>query len=132
VEATDDDPECEETRCITVQCPSTIPVNICPMLFVINAIPSAIPAGETTTRVQTRGQDTDGLPIPLVLTLDALWGSFEDTENIPEQNNVIAQNATYICDRPGPVEICVDATDGACTKTLCRDILCPDDVPTSP
>jgi hypothetical protein len=30
-----------------------------------------------------------------------------------------------ICDRPGRVEICVDATDGACTKTLCDNVICP-------
>ena len=92
----------------------------------------AYPEGETSTRVETRGQDTDGLPMPLTLTLNALWGSFENTENIQEPFNVVAQNATYICDRPGPVEVCVDATDGACTKTLCDNLICPDDIPNPP
>jgi len=132
VDVTDGNPECEETRCITVQCPSTIAPNLCPQLFVLNAVPSVIPPGQTTTSVQTRGQDNDGLPQPLVLTLDALWGSFENTENIPRETNVVAQDATYICDRPGFVELCVVATDGACTKTLCRSVACPDDIPTPP
>jgi len=133
VEATDGDPTCDdEPTCTTVQCPSDIPVNLCPMLFVINAIPSTIASGETSTMIQTRGQDTDGLPFPLVLTLNALWGSFENTDNIQEPQNVVAQNATYVCDRPGDVEICVDATDGACLKTLCTDVRCPADVPTPP
>lgn len=132
VKANDGDPMCDVESCITVQCPTDIPANLCPMLFLVNAIPSRIPAGQTTTAIQTRGQDTDGLPIPLVLTLNALWGSFEDTDNIPQPNNVVSQNATYVCDRPGDVEVCVDATDGACTKTLCTNLFCPDDVPTAP
>jgi hypothetical protein len=130
--ANDGDRQCDVRSCITVQCPSEIPPNVCPQLFVVNSIPRVIPEGESSTRVETRGQDTDGVPIPLVLTLHTLWGSFENIENIPEPNNVVSQNATYICDRPGSVEVCVDATDGACTKTLCDNILCPDDIPTPP
>jgi hypothetical protein len=129
VEATDGNPECNQTRGLTVQCPSDIRLNLCPMLFVINSIPRIIPAGETTTMVETRGQDTDGLPFPLVLTLRALWGTLENVGNIQEPNNVVAQNATYICDRPGQVEICVDATDGACEKTQCDVVTCPADIP---
>jgi len=102
------------------------------MLFVINTIPSQIPPGETQTRVETRGQDTDGVPIPLVLKLSALWGSFDNTENLSQPNNVVVQDANYICDRPGWSELCVDATDGACTKTLCTQVLCPNDIPTPP
>jgi len=132
VRANDGDPECSENRCMTVQCPSDIPANLCPQLFVINSVPRVIEEGETTTLVQTRGQDTDGLPLPLTLTLNALWGSFENTENSLEPLNVVAQNATYVCDRPGRVEVCVDATDGACTKTLCDNIVCPSDIPTPP
>ncbi|MBW2587323.1 MAG: hypothetical protein JRD92_10320 [Deltaproteobacteria bacterium] len=130
VKATDGDTACDETRNITIQCPSDIRPNLCPMLFVINAFPREIPLGENSTRLETRGQDTDGLPLPLVLTLNALWGSFENTVNIQEPNNVVAQNATYVCDRPGEVEVCVDATDGACVKTLCDFIMCPSDIPT--
>jgi hypothetical protein len=66
----------------------------------------------------------------LTLTLSSLWGSFDNTDNIQEPQNVVAQDATYICDRPGDVELCVDATDGACVKTLCTNVTCPDDVPT--
>jgi hypothetical protein len=130
LEATDGAPECDQDRCITVECPLDIRPNLCPMLFVINSIPRIIPAGETTTMVETRGGDTDGLPFPLVLTLRALWGTLENTENIQKENNVVEQNATYICDRPGKVEICVDATDGACLKTRCDVVTCPADIPT--
>jgi hypothetical protein len=126
-----DDPGYEPT-CIFVECPSDVPINICPMLFVINAIPSTIAEGETRTNVETRGQDTDGVPVRLELTLHALWGTFESTTNIQEPNNVVAQNAKYVCSRPGRVEVCVDATDGACMKTLCANVTCPDDVPTPP
>jgi hypothetical protein len=127
--ANDGDRNCNETSCITVQCPSDIPANLCPQLFIINGIPRLIPEGQTSTNVETRGQDTDFLPLPLTLTLNALWGSFENTDNIQEPLNVVSQNAIYICDRPGRVEICVDATDGACTKTLCDNVICPDDIP---
>ncbi len=129
VKANDGDPHCNEESCMIVQCPSDIPANLCPQLFVINGVPRRIPEGQTSTQVETRGQDTDGLPFPLTLTLNALWGTFEDTENIQQPFHVVQQDATYICDRPGPVEICVDATDGACTKTLCDNVICPDDIP---
>ena len=132
VEATDGDPECDQTRMVIVQCPADVQPNVCPMLFVINAIPRDIEPGDTSARVETRAQDTDGLPDPLTLTLTSLWGSFENTGNIQEPNNVVAQNATYVCDRPGQVEVCVDATDGKCIKTLCDIIRCPADVPTPP
>jgi hypothetical protein len=78
---------------------------------------------------------------PMTLTLNALWGSFDDTENrscpeitldCPHSSNVVFQNAIYICDRPGDVELCVDATDGACVKTLCTNAVCPDDIPIPP
>ena len=103
--------------------------NLCPSLFIINAIPSQIREGDDITTVQTRAQERDGgLPMALTLTLSALWGSFENTENIREANGVVLQNATYICDRPGLVEVCVDASDGACTKTGCDNIICPESV----
>lgn len=132
VKANDGDPDCDVTSCITIQCPSDIPANVCPNLNVINAIPSVIRPGDTSTLVQTRGWDTDLFPMPLTLTLSALWGSFENTENVPGAGQVVQQDATYNCDRPGEVELCVDATDGACTKTLCTVVTCPDDVPVPP
>jgi hypothetical protein len=110
--------------------------NVCPNLNIINAIPSVIPPGATSTRVETRARETDGLPMPVLLTLSALWGSFENTENLScpvftvdclQSPDVVFQDATYICDRPGAVELCVEATDGACVKTLCTNVLCPDD-----
>lgn len=132
VKANDGDPTCDVTSCITVQCPGNIPANICPNLNVINAIPSVIRSPDTSTSVQTRGWDTDFKPEPLVLTLSALWGSFENTENMPGAGTVVQQNATYLCYRPGDVEVCVDGTDGACTKTFCTFLTCPDDIPIPP
>jgi hypothetical protein len=64
--------------------------------------------------------------------LAVVRGSFENTGNIQEGHNVVAQNPTCVCDRPGEVEVCVDATDGACVKTLCDNVACPPDVPTPP
>ena len=146
VEVSDGDPSCLELpdakRCMTIECPGDVIVNICPNLNVINVYPSTtIEPGSNWTAVQTRGWDTDRKPFPMTLTLNALWGSFDDTENLscpeitlecPHSSNVVFQNAIYFCDRPGPVELCVDATDGACTKTLCTDVDCPDDIPIPP
>jgi hypothetical protein len=153
VEASDGDPACdvapEDLRCITVECPSDVRANVCPNLNNINALQSSIPSGENPqypedcpgqrcTRIETNGWDTDRKPFPLVLTLNALWGSFANTENLmceandptcTQSSNVVFQRANYICDRPGFVELCVDATDGLCTKTLCTDVECPTDVP---
>ena len=126
--ANDGDPECSVESCVKVECPSEIPENVCPQLFVINGTPRVIPEGKISTLVQTRAQDLDGVPVPLTLTLSALWGSFENTNNILKPLNVVEQDATYICDRPGQVEVCVDATDGACTKTLCDSLVCPADI----
>jgi len=128
VEVTDGDSDCDKSRCITVECPSTV-TNLCPNLFVLNAIPSTIPSGQISTLVESRGQDTDGLPFPLELTMRALWGTIENDENMSAPNNVVFQDATYVCDRPGDTEICVDATDGACLKTLCIEVTCPADIP---
>lgn len=111
--------------------------NLCPNLHAITTNPSNIPTGQDSTTVQTRASETDGMPLPLTLTLSAPWGSFENTENktcpeitldCPHSANVVFQDATYICDRPGPVELCVDATDGACTKTGCANVTCPSDI----
>jgi hypothetical protein len=122
------EPQDDGTACgVDGECASGA-CNLCPKLFVINAIPRTIPEGEDSTLVETRGQDNDGQPMALTLTLSALWGTFENTENIQEPGDVVAQNATYICDRPGPVEVCVEATDGACTKNLCDDVICPETV----
>jgi hypothetical protein len=146
VEVSDGDSNCLELpdakRCIDIQCPGDIVTNLCPNLNVINVEPdSTIPPGTNWTTVQTRSWDTDQKPFPMTLTLTALWGSFDDTENMscpeitldcPHSSNVVFQNAIYICDRPGEVELCVDATDGACVKTLCTNVTCPDDIPTPP
>jgi len=142
VEVSDGDLGCLELpdakRCMEIDCPSDVARNLCPNLNVINLNPSTIPPGQNWTTVQTRGWDTDQKPFPLELTLSALFGSFEDTENMscpeitldcPQSPNVVFQDAIYICDRPGQDEICVDATDGACTKTLCANVVCPADVP---
>jgi len=95
-------------------------------LFVINTYPSD--QNPNWINVETRGQDTDGVPVPLELTLHALWGSFENTINIPEPHNVVAQNARYVCSRPGRVELTVFGTDGACMKKRSTNVTCPDTI----
>ena len=116
VKASDGDRNCDKDRCITVQCPSTVPDNFCPKLYVINAIPSTIPEGQTSTEVFNQAEDNDGGPLPLVTTFRALRGIFD---------NPNASQTIYRCERSGLNEICVDASDGACEKTLCMDVTCP-------
>ena len=136
VQADDGDEDClddERTRgCETVQCPGEVQPNLCPNLNVISTNPTVIPEGSNFTTVETRGWDTDRKPFPMTLTLSALWGTFQNTENkMCEPNglqspNVVFQDAIYLCDRPGPVELCVEATDGVCVKTQCTDVFCPE------
>lgn len=95
------------------------------MLFVLNAIPTTISAPNDSTMVETRARDLDGFPMALTLTLRATSGSFQHEELIPMSGGVVGQNATFICALPGGVEICVDATDGDCVKTLCIEVTCP-------
>jgi hypothetical protein len=96
---------------------NAFPDNLCPKLFTVNAIPSNIPTGENTADVQVRAEDPDDGPLPLVTTFHALSGSFEDAH---------APNTVYTCGDPGLIEICADANDGACVKTLCTDVRCPE------
>jgi hypothetical protein len=117
VKATDGDKDCNKERCITVQCPSTVPDNFCPKLYVLNAIPSDLrDTGKSWTEIQVRAEDDDLQPLPLITTLYALRGFFDD---------VHAKNTIYQCERAGLNEVCVDASDGACVKTLCIDVICP-------
>jgi hypothetical protein len=116
VRASDGDPACDTEASITVQCPDDIPVNLCPNLMTVNAIPSKIPPGQDSTEVQTRASDPDQGPLPLVTTFYAFRGTFDDPN---------AEDTIYRCERPGLQEICVDASDGACVKTLCTDVSCP-------
>jgi hypothetical protein len=119
VKASDGDLDCDKERCITIQCPSTVAENLCPNLYVLNAIPSDLRnSGVSFTEIQVRAEDPPpGGPLPLETTLYALRGVFD---------NVHAENTIYQCERAGLNEVCVDATDGACVKTLCVDVWCPD------
>jgi hypothetical protein len=119
VKASDGDFDCDNDRCITVQCPSTVPDNLCPKLYVLNALPSDLRnEGVSFTEIQVRAEDpgADG-PLPLTTTLYAIRGIFDD---------IHAEDTLYHCERGGLMEVCVDATDGACVKTLCIDVWCPD------
>ncbi len=49
----------------------------------------------------------------------ALRGTFDDRH---------AEDAIYQCERPGLIEICADASDGACVKTDCIDVQCPEEL----
>ena len=51
--------------------------------------------------------------------LYAIRGTFEDAS---------ATETVYTCERAGLNEICADVSDGACVKTLCTDVRCPDDL----
>ena len=117
--------------------------NECPRLFDLTAHPYAIPVSATSTLVQVVAQDPDGTcgnncdpqtctdanppvctpgPDPgLTTTLSAAVGSFDDPSGAL---------TTYHCDPafPGPIEICVVASDGDldCDKTACIAVDCPD------
>ena len=119
VEVTDGDRTCDKERTITVQCPSTVADNLCPKLYVVNAIPSTIPEGRNWTEVQTRAEDFDDGPLDLITTFYSFRGTFDDEH---------AENTIYRCERSGLQEVCVDAHDGACVKTLCVDVWCPQDL----
>jgi hypothetical protein len=119
VRATDGDRSCDKERKITVQCPSTVADNLCPKLYVVNAIPSTIPEGRDWTEVQTRATDFDDGPLDLITTFYSFRGTFDDDH---------AENTIYRCERSGLQEVCVDAFDGACVKTLCVDVICPQDL----
>ncbi len=117
--------------------------NECPRLFDLTAHPYAIPVSAASTLVQVVAQDPDGTcgnncdpqtctdanppvctpgPDPgLTTTLSAPVGSFDDPSGAL---------TTYHCDPafPGPIEICVVASDGDldCDKTACIAVDCPD------
>ncbi len=116
VRATDGDVGCDVEQTITIQCPSDIPLNLCPELFTVNAIPSKIPPGEDSTEVQVRAEDPDDGPLPLVTTFYAFRGTFDDPN---------AEDTIYNCESSGLQEVCADASDGACVKTLCTSVTCP-------
>jgi hypothetical protein len=70
----------------------------------------------TTTDVQVRAEDPDDGPLPLMMTLRALSARFADAH---------APDTVYACGDPGLIEICADASDGACVKTACVDVSGP-------
>ncbi|TFH32213.1 MAG: hypothetical protein E4H00_01870, partial [Myxococcales bacterium] len=119
VTASDGNRACDQEDCIAIECPTSIPTNVCPRLFSLAAIPSTIPEGQDSTDIEVRADDPDSGPLPLTTTLYALHGTFDDPN---------ATNTVYHCERPGLNEICADASDGACVKTLCVDVVCPDDL----
>ena len=121
VTASDGNRDCDQESCISIQCPDTTPTNVCPRLFSVIAIPSTIPEGEDSTEVQVSADDPDSGPLSLTTTLYAVRGTFDDAN---------APVTIYTCERPGLIEICADASDGACVKTLCTDVRCPEDLGT--
>lgn len=123
VTASDGNRECDQETCIAIQCPTSVPTNVCPRLHSLVAIPSTIPEGQDSSDIEVRADDPDTGPLTLTTTLYALHGTFDDPN---------AADTVYHCERPSPNnrlnEICVDASDGACVKTLCVDVVCPDDL----
>jgi hypothetical protein len=104
-----------------VVCPSD--KNECPVISELTVEPEVLMEGQTAT-VRVVAKDPDDNPGPLVTTLHATSGTFGD------QN---ARDTTYACDSKvgGPVEICVEATDGddSCDAFLCTTVECPGPVP---
>jgi cysteine-rich repeat protein len=117
--------------------------NECPKLFEFGAYPSVVPDDPGSTLVQVVARDLDdtcgdrcdpqtcdlsnppvctaGPDLGLRTTLFAPVGSFADPN---------AALTTYACDPafPGPIELCVMATDGDldCDKSDCIVVDCPD------
>jgi cysteine-rich repeat protein len=117
--------------------------NQCPKIFSFSAQPNVVPKGQSSTLIQTLALDLDGTcgnncdpqtcdtanppnctPGPdngFATQLDAFVGTFDDPT---------ASLTTYHCDPyfPGPIEICVNATDGDldCDKNQCIAVVCPD------
>lgn len=106
----DGDPACEQRDCGEINC------NLCPSLYSLSVIPNDIPAGTGRAQVQVRAEDPDDFPAPLRTSLSASSGSFEDPS---------ASDTFYVCDGPGPVELCVKASDEDCMKTKCAQVTCP-------
>jgi hypothetical protein len=119
--ASDGNRACDQQSCTTIQCPNTIPTNVCPRLFSVIVIPSTIPEGEDSTDVQVSADDPDSGPLALTTMLYAVRGTFDDAN---------AAETIYTCERAGLNEICADVSDGACVKTGCADVRCPDDLGT--
>ena len=117
--------------------------NECPKIFDFRALPSVIPAGQSSSLIQTVAEDLDGTcgnncdpqtcddenppnctPGPdtgLTIQLSSLVGTFDDPT---------APLTTYHCDPafPGPMQVCVTVSDGDldCDKTTCVAVVCPD------
>ncbi len=117
--------------------------NECPKVFNFSAQPNVIPIGQSSTLIQAIAQDLDGTcgancdpqtcddanppnctPAPdngFATQLDAFVGTFDDPT---------ASLTTYHCDPyfPGPIEICLNASDGDldCDKDPCITVICPD------
>jgi hypothetical protein len=110
VTASDGEAECDQTKCGDIHC------NLCPALYSLAAIPTVIPPGQSSATIHARAEDVDNFPEPFTTTLRASNGTFDD---------VNAFDTVYRCDGAGEVEICVDASDGDCTKTTCLMVSCP-------
>jgi hypothetical protein len=106
-----------ETDCTTVTCSGQ--GSICPVITSFTASPKVIPESETSATIEVTAEDPDDNPEPLVTTYSAEHGAFDDLH---------AGKATFTCDSDvgGPIEICVEASDGGCAKTRCISVYCPD------
>jgi len=110
VTASDGDEECDQTKCGEVNC------NACPFLYSLSPIPSNIPPGENSSEIQVRAEDPDNYPGPLMLTLTASSGSFDDSQ---------AFDTFFRCDGPGVVDVCAEVFDTLCKRSTCVKIRCP-------
>ena len=111
--------DCSTTECTAIVCPEA--KNLCPEVSSLTIDPDTLEEEEIADVIVV-AEDPDDNPERLTTTLTARHGTIADPN---------ASQTTYACDPDvgGIIPICVDASDGACVKTLCTNVTCPDDVP---
>jgi len=103
------------TRCSVIVCPED--KNVCPEVSMLAIDPDVLEEGDLAD-VTVVAEDPDDNPEPLTTTLTARHGTIADPD---------ATQTTFACDPDvgGIIPICVDASDGLCTETVCDSVRCP-------
>lgn len=98
---------------------SEIPVNVCPIIHHMGAIPSQLREGETTSNIQVRTTDPDMGPEPLSIMLSAPRGTLTSPN---------ATDSMFVCPTGGgQVEVTARVTDGfpQCEQMQSVTVFCP-------
>ncbi len=98
---------------------SEIPVNVCPIIHHMGAIPSQLREGESTSNIQVRTTDPDMGPEPLSIMLSADRGTLTSPN---------ATDSMFVCPTGGgQVEVTAVVTDGfpQCEQTQSVTVFCP-------